>query len=27
MEEVMLNKYFRGKGPAQKIYFKVEDAD
>ena len=27
MEEVMLNKYFRGKGPAQKIYFKVEEAE
>jgi hypothetical protein len=27
MEEVMLNKYFRGKGPTQKIYFKVEEAE
>lgn len=27
MEEVMLNKYFRGKGPSQKIYFKVEEAE
>lgn len=25
MEEALLNKYFRGKGPSPKIYFKEEE--